>query len=238
MKFKILFLLLLSFGAFTNCVAQNFKVKTHYLDKEIISKTKDSIFSIYNDQPFYEDETYSVEKYCKGEWGGVVVFTNKISNIKFICKSTCAVNLIRFNKTYIISNTLNHLGSSSTVLEIQNAEHLTKIENIDLKNIDFERVSTKGSKELIKTYGYKTLGSFINNNNLYFVICDSSETFIAQIQNKEFKLVKKIFNQELFSVSNVNYKLENGATYIPFSDFKNSGYILIFENKIDLFFEK
>ncbi|WCM42788.1 hypothetical protein MG290_03650 [Flavobacterium sp. CBA20B-1] len=238
MKVKVLFNLLFLFGVFTNCAAQKFTVKTHYLDKEIIDKTKDSIFLIYNDKPFYEDETYFVESYCKGEWGGAVVFTNKISNNKFICKSTCAVNVIRFNEAYIISNTLNHLGLSSTVLEIQNVEHITKIENIDLKDINFERVSTKGSKELIKTYGYKTLGNFINNNNLYFVICDSNETFVAQIQNKKFKLIQKIFNQELFSVSNVHYKLENGATYIPFSDFKNSGYILIVENKIDLFFKK
>lgn len=170
--------------------------------------------------------------------GGAVVFTNKNSNNKFICKSTCAVNVIRFNETFIISNTLNHLGSSSSVLEIQNAEHLTKIENIDLKNFDFERTPTKGSKELIKTYGYRTLGSFISNNNLYFIICDINKTFIAQIQKQKFILVQKILDQELFSVSSVNYKLDNYTTYIPFSDFKHSGYILINNYKIDLFITK
>lgn len=90
--------------------SQSFEINSHILEKEIIRKAKDSISLIHNDKPFYEDKNYFVEKYCKGEWGGVVIFTNKLSKEKFIYKSTCPVNVILFNKKYIISNTLHHLG--------------------------------------------------------------------------------------------------------------------------------
>lgn len=74
MKFRAFFNWFIFFCITNNCFAQSFKIDIHYLEKEIIGKTKDSIFLIYNDKPFYEDKTYSVEKYCKGEWGGCCCF--------------------------------------------------------------------------------------------------------------------------------------------------------------------
>jgi|GEM_PF-3473040 len=235
-SFAFLFILLM------NCFisfSQNFEINSHILEKEIIRKTKDSIFYIYNDKPFYEDKNYFVEKYCKGEWGGVVIFTNKLSKEKFIYKSTCPVNIILFNKKYIVSNTLHHLGMQSTILQIKNPKHLKKkYKNENLKEMDFSKVSSKASKELLRTYKYSILGSFVRKNELYFLITNDKETSIAQIKNKEFKIMQKVCDKKLFSIRSTYYRLKNDKTYIPFSDHNNSGYILISNDEIELFFEK
>ena len=237
MKIKTLITILLISG---NIFGQNkdvFNIKTAYKTKAEISTFIKSLDSLNKKYEFFEDEKYIVYPFCRGEWGGAIIFKNKLTKTKYICESTCPVAVTKFNNKYIITNTLNHLVGSTEVLEIVNPEKLNKATEEDEKRFTYEKVAQTGAKKLIDLYRYTTLYTFVYENKLYHIIAEENETYIAEILDGKFVKLQMISDKNLWTYTPKILKKED-SVIVTFNDYKNAGYIEIQGNSIDLYLVK
>nr|WP_297306327.1 hypothetical protein [uncultured Flavobacterium sp.] len=215
--------------------SQNFEVVQKFFPKNSYDIVRDSIYQNYNDT-FFEDEKYLVSKICDGEWGGAVIFTNKETNENFIAKSTCPVSIVLHRDKYILTSTLNHLGSYSEITEITDPEKLLKISSTTYQG-NLNLIPEKNIIRLIKSFDFTILGTFVYKNKLYHVVSNSKGTFISKIELNKFIFIKKISDQRLWSILG-NSHIITDDLIISFSDQFNTGFIKISSNKITLFFRK
>lgn len=215
---------------FNNIVAQNFEIREKIISKSEHNSFIDSLYQNKEKNFFFEDENYTVSKICKGEWGGAVIFTNKITQDNFICKSNCPVSIVFYNNSYVLTSTLRHGIYSSEIIEIKRPEKLLKIKtsNYD-QNLDL--IPDNNTKRWIKIYGYSTLGTFVFKNKIYHIISNSEGTYISKVRFNKFKLIKKITDQRLWSISSNNF-FQDDSLIIPFSDKLNIGFLKIHKNQI------
>jgi hypothetical protein len=212
-----------------------------HVSRDIITDSlRRTIESLKKSTPtFYEDGQYAVSKTCSGEWGGTIKFKNKKTGIEYSCSATCAISVNKFHNNYYVTNSLGHLGGSCEVLEISNPEAMEvykttpprKIKGKKVKYVgDDESKSSQGTKKLINEYGKMILGSFLFNGQLFHVVTDRKETYIATIHNEKFKVIKAITNDDVFTYDRDIVNTNTGHMMIPIS----GGYLEIFENQIKI----
>ena len=188
---------------------------------------------------FYEDEVYLVSKTCSGEWGGTVKFKNKMTGIEYASSATCPISVNKISNIYYVTNSLGHLSGSCEVLEIRRPDSMKifkippprKIKGKKVFYVgDDESNSTKGTKKLIGNYGMLILGSFLFRGNLFHIVRNDKETYIATIENEKFKSIKFLTNQNTFTYDNEIMKTKDGHLLIPIS----GGYLDIFNNEVTI----
>lgn len=233
MKTKTYILLLLTSSALFSQNKNIFEVKTFVKPKAEIKQTLKKIDSLNNKMAFFEDEKYIVQPDCRGEWGGAIIFQNKRTNAKFICESTCPVAVTKFKGKYIITNSLNHMVSSTEVLEIVNPEKLNKAPAKDVR-ISYEKLGKTGAKTLIDVYSYSGFFSFVYKEKLYHIISGKEGTFVAEILNGKFVQIQKISDEELWTYNHQNLTTKD-STLIIFYTYKFAGYFEIKANTINLY---
>ncbi|MCL9806553.1 hypothetical protein NAT51_13540 [Flavobacterium amniphilum] len=235
MKVKIL-ILLINLSALGQSKNLFNVIKVDASTSEIFKKIDSS--SIGN--PFYEDEKYVVSKTCNGEFGGTIIFKNKFTKAEFTCGSTCAVKIDKFKGRYIVTNTLNHMSGWTEILEIANPELLKKIHDgkkkIKGRNID-DSQEKKGAKVLIDKYSFSTLFTFIYNTKMYHIISDYKKTYIAEIENNDFKILQKIMDIGVWDHQTEIKKTKNNTELVFFhsSDYKTKGYFEVKDNNVTIF---
>ncbi len=237
MKIRALVTLLLISGNIFGQSNDIFKIKTAYKTKAEISTFIKNLDSLNKKYEFFEDEKYIVYPFCRGEWGGAVIFKNKLTKTKYICESTCPVAVTKFNNKYIITNTLNHLVGSTEVLEIVNPEKLNKATEEDEKRFTYEKLAQTGAKKLIDLYRFTSLYTFVYENRLYHIVAGKEGTYVAEILDEKFITVQTISDKNLWTYTPKNLKTEK-SVIVFFNDYENAGYIEIRDNSIDLYLVK
>lgn len=213
---------------------------TFYVSRGTITDSlKAAIESIKNSTPiFYEDQEFVVSKTCSGEWGGTIKFKSKKNGIVYSCSATCPISVYKLNDKYYVTSSLGHISGSCQVIEIANPELMEvykttpprKVKGKRVKYVgDDESKSTQGTIKLIDEYGKMILGSFLFNGQLFHVVMDRKETYIATIDDGKFKPIKVITNEDVFTYDRDIIKI-NGHMMIPIS----GGYLDIFENQIKI----
>lgn len=197
------------------------------------------IDSIKKSNPiFYEDEKFTASKTCSGEWGGTIKFKSKKNGVEYSCSATCPISVNRLNNLYYVTSSLGHISGSCEVIEISNPQLMEiyktasprKIKGKKVKYVgDDESKSTKGIKKLLSEYGKMILGSFVFKGQLFHVVMDRKETYIAIIDSGKFKRINFITNEKVFTYDRDIIKI-NGHLFIPIS----GGYLDIFENRVKL----
>lgn len=210
-----------------------FKTKIIFKNKAEISQFIKNLDSAKKNE-FFEDEKYIIYAFCRGEWGGAIIFENKKNNNRFICESTCPVTVTKFNNNYIVTNTLHHIMPSTEVLEIENPENLNKATEEDEKRSSYEKLPQTGAKMLIDSYNYSTLYTFVYNKKLYHIISEREETYIAEIIDGKFVKLQLISDNNLWTHYPKVLKKDD-SVIVPFHNNKNAGYIEIRNNSIDLY---
>lgn len=198
-----------------------------------------------NPLTFYEDQQFVVSKTCSGEWGGTIKFKSKKNGVEYSCSATCPVSVYRLNDKYYVTSSLGHMSGSCEVVEISNPELMEvyktspprKIKGKRVKYVgDDESKSTQGTKKLINEYGKMVLGSFVFDGQLFHVVMDrerktfTTRTYIAQIEEEKFRIIKFITNEDVFTYDSDILKTNGGHMMIPIS----GGYLDIFENQIKI----
>jgi hypothetical protein len=196
------------------------------------------------DSCFFQDGLYFVRKTCSGEWGGSVWFKNKKTGIEYSCNATCPVEINKYNGKYIITCTLAHLSGSTEIIEIANPDSMdifklpeprAKKRKMIYRYVgDNESKSTKGTKQLIDSIGVLTLASFQYNGQLYNIVTDFRKTFVTRIVNKKFVTIDTISNESLRTYDPEVIKTKDNHYITFFTNEKVSGYIDLFDNKINV----
>jgi hypothetical protein len=199
-----------------------------------------AIESIKKSTPtFYEDQQFVVSKTCSGEWGGSIKFKSKKNGVEYSCSATCPISVYKLYDKYYVTSSLGHMSGSCEVVEISNPELMEvykttpprKIKGKKVKYVgDDESKSTQGTKNLVNEYGKMILGSFLFNGQLFHVVMDRKETYIATIDTGKFKPIKFITNEDVFTYDRDIIKTNGGHMMIPIS----GGYLDIFENQIKI----
>lgn len=195
---------------------------------EILKKTKRNL---------YEDENYLVRGTCSGEWGGSIRFKNRRTGIEHSASATCPISVNRINDKYYITNSLAHLSGSCEVLEISHPDSMEvfkmppprkkKGKTIYHYVGDDESKSKKGTRTIIDRQRVLALGSFVLNGSLFHIVTRGNQTFIATIENEDFRKVKFITSEEVFTYDNGIIKME-GHLLLPIF----RGYLDVFKNQI------
>jgi hypothetical protein len=235
LKIKIL-VLLISLSGFGQSKNLFEVIKTDITTSGLSEKIDTSL----TNSNFYEDDKYIVNRTCNGEWGGTIVFKNKFTKAEFICGSTCAVKITKFKGRYIVTNTLNHMSGRTEILEIANPELLKKTydgkKKIQTGKVDESQVR-KGARVLLDKHSFSTLYTFIYNAKIYHIISDFRKTYIAEIENNDFKIVRKIMDVAVWDHQTEIKKTKNNTDLVFFhsSNYKTKGYFEVKDNKVTIF---
>ena len=242
MNMSYLLVLLLVFPELTWAQNQDtFKVSTFVVKNKSEKKSSTDLkrTTIF----FYEDEKYTVDKTCNGEWGGNLYFKEKNTGKVYKCSSTCPVIINQVKGKYIVTNTLAHLRGSSQILEIENPKNLTEILSKPNSNKRKEVIMSfgseervvKGTKPIIDSVGIMTLGSFLYKDRLYHIVSNDDRTYLATVHENKFKTVQLISEKSIWSYDPEMIKTEDNHYIYFFKNSKDEGYLDIYENQINLY---
>jgi hypothetical protein len=232
-----------------NCIGQNnkfFAIKEYIKNDSLIYRNKNDFK--FNQENIYEDQIYIVSKTCSGEWGGTVKFKNKKTNIEYSASATCPVAVNKLNGKYYVTNTLAHLDGFSEILEIENPDLLTvfkppkprkKKGKIIIMNIgDDESKSNKGTKQLVNSVGMLTLISFPFKGQLYHIVTDYKNTFLATIDNNKFVKIDTVSSESIWSNDPEVFITTDKHLVVFFENEDVKGYFDIIDNQINIIRQK
>ena len=186
---RIFFLVIFMFTC-SLCLAQNSPFIVQYLklqDKDRLLVEK----PLY----FYEDDQYTVDQTCMGEFGGEVIFRDKATGKKFSCNSTCTINVNRLSGKYYITSSLAHMGGFTSIKVVEDPSLLKANSGYDI---------------VVDSIGILTLGTYINGNQLFHIIADEDNTYLAQVTNGSFDILDTLVHARLFVDDPVMRKNSSG----------------------------
>lgn len=154
--------------------------------------------------PLYSDEYYTITASCSGEWGGSVYFTDNRSGIKYECAATCPLMINKINGSYIVTASLSHMMGFSEILRVNDPSKLLVYNRDHLKNRQIiysgedQSHSKKGVETLVSTSRKLVFASFLYNDELFHIVSDYKETYIAQISGNEIVPVQSIIQRRFY----------------------------------------
>jgi hypothetical protein len=244
---KYFILITLTFSL--NCLGQNdkiFVIKEYIKNDSLIYRDKNDFK--FNQENIYEDQLYLVSKTCSGEWGGTVKFKNKKTNVEYSASATCTVAVNKLNDKYYVTNSLAHLDGFSEVLEIKNPALLTVIKKTKRRKkkgkmiiMDIgsnESKTKKGTKQLIDSVGVLTLASFPFKGQLYHIVTDYKNTFLAKIDNNKFVKIDTVSNESIWSDNPEVFITTDKHLVVFFENEDVKGYFDIIDNQINIIRQK
>lgn len=225
--------------------------KNLFLDNNL--KWKRLTRNQYGGGVIYEDDLYTVESCCVGEFGGAAFFKDKRTKRVFSCPATCATAVNKFNNSYYLTNSLNHLSGFSEFLKIDDPSKLYELTADSLKNhcnwwmslIPEEDHSDRkkytkskarfetGTQKIFDTIGVISLTSFIYNDKLYHVNYDMQKAFISTLQENTLITLDTITNKSLWSYNGYNRKYGEMQLF-SFSNDETSGFLVARNNTVSL----
>lgn len=180
---------------------------------------------------FYEDDLYICSKSCAGEFGGRVRFKNKLTGNESYIKATCPLIINKIDRNYYLSNTIRHLAGSSSVLQISNPDSLNEVE-IYQSIYPWDFLPNKIVEELLDTTGVIILLSFPYDKQLFHIISDYSEIYLAKIENKSIEKITTLSNQYPFTNTTEIIITNHNHFIVPLRWKRNKGHLDVVDNKI------
>lgn len=232
---QVIVTLLIPVASFAQNTDSLFEVSKGVLAPDVRTKIEKQKKTQLN---LYEDGNYIVRATCSGEWGGSIWFKNKGTGIEYSASATCPVSVNKINDKYYVTNSLAHLSGSCEILEISQPDSMEifqlppprkqKGKKVYRFVGDDESKSRQGTRKVIDSHSTLALGSFVLNGDLFHIITDDHETFVARIVNQKFEKVKFITSEQIFTYDDKIVTTEDGHIFLPIS----GGYLEVFENRI------
>lgn len=182
-----------------------------------------------NNNFLFEDTLYIITKECYGEFGGTIIFENKITKKKYATSSVCAVIVNKFNDKYYVTSSLNHIEGSTEIIEIEDP---SKLDYYDSSN-NFE-YSDKGKRVLLDTSGIVILVSFFYKDEFYHILNDYNKVYLSKMSNDKVEIIDTIIDKKIYSNNEEIYRTKDNHLIVFLPGINEYGYIEIYENKIDV----
>jgi hypothetical protein len=167
----------------------------------------------------YEDDKYEVYTYCRGEFGGQILFLDKKTGKIHITRCTCYNMIIRQNNSYYVTESLAHMNGNLDVFEVKNPSLLPVIERKELKEkLPFYGWGKTPSdiatpKNILSESGYTALIFYPYKSKEYIIYSNYDTLFLGIVKEKRAvkiaTLVTTKDNKHLF-VSNSANVITNG----------------------------
>ena len=230
----LLILLFIAPPLFAQEVDSIFQISERKLTDTLIAKLEVAKKARQN---LFEDENYIVSGTCSGEWGGSIRFKNKKTGIEHSASATCPISVNKIEGTYYVTNSLAHLIGFCDILKISNPDSLEvfqmpppvkkKGKRIYRYVGDDESKSTKGTKKIIDRHSLLALGSFLFHDTLFHIVTEGHATFLAVVENRDFRKVKLITKENVFTYDTEIIQMDEHL-FIPIA----GGYLDVFEDQI------
>jgi hypothetical protein len=146
----------------------------------------------------------------------------------------------KIGREYIVTSSLAHLIGSTEIIRISDPKSMDifqlppprkKKGKMVFRYVgDDESKSKKGTETLLDSVGVLTLASFNLKKELFHVVTDFKQTYIAKIENKKFVVIEFICNGRTWTYDNDVITTEDGHVIITIQ----GGYIDIFDNQVTL----
>jgi hypothetical protein len=172
----------------------------------------------------YEDDKYEVYTYCRGEWGGQILFLDKKTDKIHITHCTCYNMIIRQNDSYYITASLAHMSGSLSLSEIKDPSLLPIIVQEDLRQPPYTWNTTKSKgiepQNLLSNIDNIALVFYPYKSNNYLIYSDFKSLFIGKIEDKKITNLEDIIveYEEYYFVSNNQSRIVNNIYEHYFSE--------------------
>ena len=183
---------------------------------------------------FYQDELYDIYAICNGEWGGTIFFKDKKTNENYEAASTCPIVINKINNEYYVTNILDHLAFSASVLKISDPAEL------ESSNLNFESregsLYNKGVELLLDIFDVDIATSFVVDDQLFHLYTDENGTYVGKIEKGEMRPISK-FNFTFYA--HFSQYLDNGKQllmcYFKNNDDDKNGILIIDGKKFNFY---
>ena len=184
----------------------------------------------------YEDSKFLVYGYCWGEFGGALMFQDKIyKDSIYYLDSTCPIMIEKRNDGYYITETLAHDSGLGKIRFFKSPKELVnvhadsletewkfkKFPNLTEDSI-FRLLNNQGTI-LIDTFGLTFSILFGFKNSDYLIFSDRNNTYIGLLTSKGLRTIDTIINIPTWSYdTNINDKI-NGYYHYNFHQTRDKG---------------
>jgi len=136
------------------------------------------------DKSFYQDKDFIVTAKDRGEWGGTIFFKHRKTGAVYEVGADGPIIINKLDNAYIVSSTLRHMMSSSSIIKIVEPRTLHQVDSDDDFTNFMGSTHKEGSEELFN--GNVDIGtSFIRDNILYHLYEEEGNTKIGVLEKKE-----------------------------------------------------
>jgi len=257
------FILLFTLGLLSACSSNRHEKENSYPKFVIRSSTGsyDSITKILKYQqpnPFFRNDKFIVYRVDMGEWGGFVVFKDSISKKKYWFPQSTILAFGQSDSSYILHCNTNH-GLHGEITEIIQPKELPELcDTCKLPNgfkADTIAKEILRRQNVVRQYSdmndtvLSLVGVFTNSNKLFSIHSGqwfggkNNVTILASLNldKKKYEIIDTIMNSRIYSTQERPWPghapvndIFSSTQYIPFSDNKKKGYIIISKDTISI----
>lgn len=212
--------------------------------------------------PLYCDSNFVIAQFCAGEFGGTLYFFDLKDNKEYYCPATCATAVNKIEDKYIVTNSLAHMDGSSEVLEITKPKSLIELDFDTVKywgnfwyssvwdGQSLERYDSlinmiRGeNKQILDTVGVLIYTSFKYQKGIFHIyrstgiyydtIPNPCDLYIGKIENNKLIAVDSLCDVEIFTYNPQNRVYNEWTLYSYNFRGKNTGFIAIKDNTINM----
>lgn len=203
-------------------------------------KKKPSDFRHYTSY-FYEDDLYTADKTCHGEWGGTLRLHAKKDGTQYECALTCPVSVIKLDEKYYAAGSLSHMFGSCEILQIDDPAALKKTEPASSKEKktagpwNGESASMQGTRTLVDSVGMRILAGFPYEGKPYYIVRDSKSglIYLARLTDDKLEPLDTLSRNGSWA-NNPEVVITKDQHYLLFVG-KKTGYLDIYGNSIKIY---
>ncbi len=150
--------------------------------------------------PTYIDEEYIIECCCKGEWGGLTFFRNRLTNRIKTLQSTCPKEIVKSDGKFFILNGLRHLGANySSIQLVENPDSLKTIKLNPLQGYCTDMLDNRNAiptNLIYASFKLEVLTIDVINSDINILFSKRNKIYSGKIENGVITSSEMIFNSD------------------------------------------
>lgn len=179
----------------------------------------------------YSNEDYLVYGYCRGEFGGALIFQDRLNpDSIYYLESVCPTMVERRNCTYFISSSLPHMYGSTNILMLDFPKNLIRVNKDSLStnwklkafpnlNENERYLATRNQGTVIMdTIGMVLNLFYPNNRKNHLIFSASNHTLHGKLEGNKLVVLDTVLNftlspnyEELNDINNGFYHFKFGT---------------------------